>query len=238
MKAMLTLKEVYTGYGSMPVLRKVSLQVSKKSITGLIGPNGSGKTTCVKSIVGINRVWKGEIIFNDKPIMGRQPHEITRMGISVAPEGRRLFSKMTVLENLLVGSYLAGRRNRKTDDRLEFVFQLFPILKERRNQLAGTLSGGEQQMLNIGRALMSSPQLLILDEPSLGLAPLITKQLFKVISGLRDEGLTILLSEQNAVLTLNISDYVYILENGTVVIEDTPENLMRNNSVRQSYLGI
>ncbi|MCS7137735.1 MAG: ABC transporter ATP-binding protein [Candidatus Caldarchaeum sp.] len=226
-----------TGYGSMPVLKKVSLEVSKSTITGMIGPNGSGKTTFIKTVVGLNRPWEGKIVFQNTQINGKSTHEITRMGISLAPEGRRLFQKMTVMENLLIGSYPVKKGDSKLD-RLEYVFQLFPILKQRKNQEAGTLSGGEQQMLNIGRALMSSPQLLILDEPSLGLAPVITKQLFSVIARLRDEGFTILLSEQNAALTLNISDYVYVLEHGSVAVKDTPQSLMRNDVIRQTYLGV
>ncbi|MEM0383880.1 MAG: ABC transporter ATP-binding protein [Candidatus Caldarchaeum sp.] len=226
-----------TGYGSMPVLRKVSLEVEKSTITGMIGPNGSGKTTCIKTIVGLNKPWEGVISFQNNTINGKPPHEISRMGISLAPEGRRLFGKMTVMENLLIGSYSA-KKDDKLLDRLEHVFQLFPILKQRKNQAAGTLSGGEQQMLNIGRALMSSPQLLILDEPSLGLAPVITKQLFTVIARLRDEGFTILLSEQNAALTLIVSDYVYVLEHGSIAVKDTPENLLKNTVIRQTYLGV
>ncbi|MEM1949981.1 MAG: ABC transporter ATP-binding protein [Candidatus Caldarchaeum sp.] len=226
-----------TGYGSMPVLRKVSLEVEKSTITGMIGPNGSGKTTCIKTIVGLNKPWEGVISFQNNTINGKPPHEISRMGISLAPEGRRLFGKMTVMENLLIGSYSA-KKDDKPLDRLEHVFQLFPILKQRKNQAAGTLSGGEQQMLNIGRALMSSPQLLILDEPSLGLAPVITKQLFNVIARLRDEGFTILLSEQNAALTLIVSDYVYVLEHGSIAVKDTPENLLKNTVIRQTYLGV
>lgn len=221
----------------MPVLRKVSLEVEKSTITGMIGPNGSGKTTCIKTIVGLNKPWEGVISFQNNTINGKPPHEISRMGISLAPEGRRLFGKMTVMENLLIGSYSA-KKDDKPLDRLEHVFQLFPILKQRKNQAAGTLSGGEQQMLNIGRALMSSPQLLILDEPSLGLAPVITKQLFNVIARLRDEGFTILLSEQNAALTLIVSDYVYVLEHGSIAVKDTPENLLKNTVIRQTYLGV
>lgn len=221
----------------MPVLRKVSLEVEKSTITGMIGPNGSGKTTCIKTIVGLNKPWEGVISFQNNTINGKPPHEISRMGISLAPEGRRLFGKMTVMENLLIGSYSAEKDD-KPLDRLEHVFQLFPILKQRKNQAAGTLSGGEQQMLNIGRALMSSPQLLILDEPSLGLAPVITKQLFNVIARLRDEGFTILLSEQNAALTLIVSDYVYVLEHGSIAVKDTPENLLKNTVIRQTYLGV
>lgn len=220
----------------MPVLRKVSLEVEKSTITGMIGPNGSGKTTCIKTIVGLNKPWEGVISFQNNTINGKPPHEISRMGISLAPEGRRLFGKMTVMENLLIGSY--AKKDDKPLDRLEHVFQLFPILKQRKNQAAGTLSGGEQQMLNIGRALMSSPQLLILDEPSLGLAPVITKQLFTVIARLRDEGFTILLSEQNAALTLIVSDYVYVLEHGSIAVKDTPENLLKNTVIRQTYLGV
>ncbi|MEM4304279.1 MAG: ABC transporter ATP-binding protein [Candidatus Caldarchaeum sp.] len=220
----------------MPVLANVSFNVAKSTITGLIGPNGSGKTTLIRTILGVNWPWSGKIIFQGKEINGKPAHEIVRMGISAAFEGRRLFQKMTVLENLLIGSYPARGVDKK--DRLEYVFQLFPILKQRMNQLAGTLSGGEQQMLNIGRALMSAPRLLILDEPSLGLAPVIIKQLFTVISGLRDEGYTILLSEQNAAVTLNISDHVYVLEHGSVVADGSPEDLVKDDVVRQTYLGI
>jgi len=231
------LKDVSAGYGSIPVLKNIFMTVSKSSITGIIGPNGSGKTTLIKTITGINRVWTGKIVFNNFEIQNKNPHEISRLGIALAPEGRRIFTKLTVIENLLIGSYMVKDKER-IQDKLEWVFQLFPILKERRYQEAGTLSGGEQQMLNIARALMSNPQLLILDEPSLGLAPIITKQLFTVIDKLRDEGLTILLSEQNAAVTFNVSDYVYVLEHGVIVREGSADTLKKDSLVRQAYLGV
>jgi len=218
-------------------LKNVSLTVSKSSITGVIGPNGAGKTTLIKAVTGLNRVWSGKIVFDAVEIQNKKPYEISKLGIAVAPEGRRIFTKLTVIENLLVGFY--NTKDRKLlEDRLEWIFQLFPKLKERMYQEAGTLSGGEQQMLNIGRALMSNPKLLILDEPSLGLAPIITRQLFTIIDNLRDEGLTILLSEQNALLTFNVSDNVYILENGIIMAEGSPDTLKKNSLVRQSYLGV
>lgn len=231
------MKDVSAGYGSIPVLKNIFMTVSKSSITGIIGPNGSGKTTLIKTITGINRVWTGKIVFNNFEIQNKNPHEISRLGIALAPEGRRIFTKLTVIENLLIGSYMVKDKER-IQDKLEWVFQLFPILKERRYQEAGTLSGGEQQMLNIARALMSNPQLLILDEPSLGLAPIITKQLFTVIDKLRDEGLTILLSEQNAAVTFNVSDYVYVLEHGVIVREGSADTLKKDSLVRQAYLGV
>lgn len=218
-------------------MKNVSLTVSKSSITGVIGPNGAGKTTLIKAVTGLNRVWSGKIVFDAVEIQNKKPYEISKLGIAVAPEGRRIFTKLTVIENLLVGFY--NTKDRKLlEDRLEWIFQLFPKLKERMYQEAGTLSGGEQQMLNIGRALMSNPKLLILDEPSLGLAPIITRQLFTIIDNLRDEGLTILLSEQNALLTFNVSDNVYILENGIIMAEGSPDTLKKNSLVRQSYLGV
>jgi branched-chain amino acid transport system ATP-binding protein len=218
-------------------LKKVSLTVPKLSITGVLGPNGGGKTTLIKAVTGLNKIWSGRIIFDSAEIQNKNPYEISKLGVALAPEGRRIFTKLTVIENLFIGSYVVKDKG-LLQDRLEWVFQLFPKLKERKHQEAGTLSGGEQQMLNIGRALMSNPKLLILDEPSLGLAPIITRQLFTTIENLRDEGITILLSEQNAALTFNISDNVYILEYGVIVAEGSPDTLKQNSLVRQAYLGV
>jgi branched-chain amino acid transport system ATP-binding protein len=218
-------------------LKGVSLEVKEGSICCLIGANGAGKSTTLMSISGIQRITSGDIEFQGKPINGRPPEEIVRRGIVQVPEGRRIFPLLTVQENLTLGAYLR-KDKKKINDSLMRVFSLFPILEERRKQVGGTLSGGEQQMLAIARGLMSTPRLLLLDEPSLGLAPLIVEHIMGIIRQIREEqGVTILLVEQNAQAALELADYGYVIETGRVVIEDKARSLLENPKVREAYLG-
>ncbi len=233
---MLEVSKLNAGYGEVQVLWNVGLKVKRGEIVSLIGANGAGKTTTLKSIMGIIRPFSGTIRLNGMEIMGLPTHDIVRKGIALVPEGRHLFPKMTVIENLRMGAYAVD--DSKYKDLLERVFQIFPVLRERKDQLASTLSGGEQQMLAIARGLMSDPKLLMLDEPSLGLAPKIVKKVMKVVSEIRDEGVTVLLVEQNAKMSLEISDRGYVLETGKVVLEGTSEELLRNEHVRKAYLGL
>ncbi|MDK2384060.1 MAG: ABC transporter ATP-binding protein [Candidatus Korarchaeota archaeon] len=233
---MLEIRGLNAGYGEVQVLWDVSLRVNRGEIVSLIGANGAGKTTTLKSVMGIVRPFSGEIEFNGERITGLPTHRIVKMGLSLVPEGRHLFPKMTVMENLRMGAYAVD--SSKYQNLLERVFQIFPVLKERKDQLASTLSGGEQQMLAIARGLMSDPQILMLDEPSLGLAPKIVKKVMKVVSEIREEGVTILLVEQNAKISLEVSDRGYVLETGRVVLEGDSEELLRNEHVRRAYLGL
>jgi branched-chain amino acid transport system ATP-binding protein len=234
---MLKLKEIQSYYGQIHALKGVSLEVKEGSICCLIGANGAGKSTTLMSISGIQRITSGDIEFQGKPINGRAPEEIVRRGIVQVPEGRRIFPLLTVQENLTLGAYLR-RDKKRINDSLMRVFSLFPILEERRKQVGGTLSGGEQQMLAIARGLMSTPRLLLLDEPSLGLAPLIVEHIMGIIRQIREEqGVTILLVEQNAQAALELADYGYVIETGRVVIEDKARSLLENPKVREAYLG-
>jgi branched-chain amino acid transport system ATP-binding protein len=220
------------------VLHKVSLKVEKGQIVGLIGANGAGKSTCLKTITGILKIQSGRIIFNNRGIHNMPPHEISKLGITLVPEGRRIFTRMTVRENLLMGAYLCNDA-KEVKERLKNIYQLFPILREREKQLAGRLSGGEQQMLALGRAFMSRPQLLILDEPSLGLAPKIVMKTFETIKKFNDEeDLTILLSEQNVLMTFKTADHIYVMENGSIVMEGPPDKLRDVEEVVKKYLGV
>lgn len=222
-------------YGPVQALKKVSLSVQTGETVALIGANGAGKSTLLMSIFGQPRIAQGEIYFQGEPISQRSTHFIAASGIAQAPEGRRIFADMTVEENLQMGTIAIGSAHQKDD--LARMYVLFPRLLERRKQRAMTLSGGEQQMLAIGRALMSQPRLLLLDEPSLGLAPIIIQQIFDTIEQLRKEGMTIFLVEQNANQALKLADRGYVLENGHVVLEDTGEALLSNEAVRSAYLG-
>ena len=234
---MLKLKEIQSYYGQIHALKGVSLEVKEGSICCLIGANGAGKSTTLMSISGIQRITSGDIEFQGKPINGRPPEEIVRRGIVQVPEGRRIFPLLTVQENLTLGAYLRKDKKR-INDSLMRVFSLFPILEERRKQVGGTLSGGEQQMLAIARGLMSTPRLLLLDEPSLGLAPLIVEHIMGIIRQIREEqGVTILLVEQNAQAALELADYGYVIETGRVVLEDKARSLLENPKVREAYLG-
>jgi branched-chain amino acid transport system ATP-binding protein len=234
---MLELKNLVAGYGAIAALHGISLSVPAGGIVTLIGSNGAGKTTTLKTISGLLKPKSGEILYGGKNITGLPPHEIVARGLSHVPEGRMIFANLTVLENLQMGAYLV--RDKKVVRReLEFVFATFPRLQEREQQIAGTLSGGEQQMLAIGRALMSQPKFLMLDEPSLGLAPLLVKTIFeKIVEVNRERGLTILLVEQNANLALEISHSGHVLETGKVVLSGDSAALRQNPQIRRAYLG-
>ena len=234
---MLEIKNLVVQYGAIAALHGISLSVPNGQIVTLIGANGAGKTTTLKSISGLIKPASGEILYGGENIAGIAPHRIVARGVSQSPEGRMIFANLTVHENLQLGAYL--QKNRDTVRReLDRVFVLFPRLKEREKQVAGTLSGGEQQMLAIGRALMSRPRLLLLDEPSLGLAPLLVKTIFeKIVEINREQGLTILLVEQNANLALEISHFGYVLETGKVVLQGPCAELRQNPKVKSAYLG-
>ena len=235
---MLKVRNLRSGYGEVTILWDVSIDVEKGSITAVLGSNGMGKSTLLKCIAGIQKVKSGKIFFNNSDITDLPPHRRVGMGISLIPEGRRIFPDMTVYENLLIGAYIKEYR-KYIKDSLEFIYDLFPILRERRNQLAGTLSGGEQQMLSIARGLMSRPKLLMLDEPSLGLAPRIVFQIMDLIKKLnREYGITILLVEQHVEQALKICDKAYIIERGNITLSGSGEELLRNPKVRESYLGV
>ena len=234
--ALLQLDNVHSAYGSVEVLKGVSLVVHEGEIVAVLGANGAGKSTTLMTISGINRCRQGRILFQGEPIQNRAPHEIVALGISQVPEGRRIFPRLTVRENLEMGAFQRNAVATIEDD-LERVFASFPILKERQTQLGGTLSGGEQQMLAISRALMARPKLLLLDEPSLGLAPMIVTKIFDIIREINRQGTTILLVEQNANMALHVAQRGYVLETGRIVLEDTAKNLMNNEQVKKSYLG-
>ena len=234
---MLEIKNLTVGYGAITALHGISLSVKAGSIVTLIGANGAGKTTALKAISGLLKPKSGEILYEGRNIASLPPHQIVKLGLSHVPEGRMIFANLTVLENLQLGAYL--QKDRQIIRReLENAFHLFPRLKEREQQVAGTLSGGEQQMLAIGRALMSKPKLLLLDEPSLGLAPLLVKSIFeKIVEINRQSGLTILLVEQNANLALDISHSGYVLETGKIVLSGNSASLRQNPQVKSAYLG-
>ncbi|MBS7521162.1 high-affinity branched-chain amino acid ABC transporter ATP-binding protein LivF [Serratia ureilytica] len=232
---MLSFNQVSAHYGKIQALHQVSLTISQGEIVTLIGANGAGKTTLLGTLCGEPRASEGSIVFQGQDITQWQTSRIMREAVAIVPEGRRVFSRMTVEENLAMGGFFADRH--QYQQRIERVFTLFPRLLERRSQSAGTMSGGEQQMLAIGRALMSQPKLLLLDEPSLGLAPIIIQQIFDIIQQLREEGMTIFLVEQNANQALKLADRGYVLENGRVVLEDTGAALLANEAVRSAYLG-
>jgi len=232
---MLSLENVSTHYGKIQALHNVSLHIEQGEIVTLIGANGAGKTTILGTLCGEPRASQGKVLFDGKDITDWQTARIMREAIAIVPEGRRVFSRMTVDENLAMGGFFADRQQYQS--RIKRVYELFPRLYERRVQRAGTMSGGEQQMLAIGRALMSQPRLLLLDEPSLGLAPIIIQQIFDTIEQLRQEGMTIFLVEQNANQALKLADRGYVLENGHVVLEDSGAALLANEAVRSAYLG-
>ncbi len=234
---MLELKSINTYYGIIQALRDVSLHVDEGEIVTLIGANGAGKSTTLMTICGIQHPASGEILLNGKPIHNLQPNEIVRLGISQVPEGRLIFPELTVAENLDLGAFL--RRDKEGIARdMEYVFELFPILKQRIGQAGGTLSGGEQQMLAVGRAIMARPKLLLLDEPSLGLAPIIIQQIFKIIQKVNSDGTTVFLVEQNANQALHIAHRGYVMENGRITMEDSAANLLASEQVRTAYLGM
>lgn len=233
---MLKLHNIHTYYGAIQALDDVSVEVNQGEIVTLIGANGAGKTTLLMTVCGSPRAKSGQITFLDEDITQCDTHTIMQRGIAISPEGRRVFPDLTVSENLKMGGFFLNRR--EIDGALDHVYDLFPRLKERANQRAGTMSGGEQQMLAIGRALMTKPKLLLLDEPTLGLAPLIITQIFDIIRTIRDEGVTVFLVEQNANKALQVADRGYVLETGKVVLADTGANLLVNDDVRKAYLGV
>lgn len=233
---MLEVKDIDVYYGAIHALKKLSITVEKGSIVTLIGANGAGKTTTLKTISGLLRPRSGSIMFDNVDITKVPPEKIVGKGISQVPEGRRVFPSMTVLENLEMGAYLRNDKKEIEAD-LEGVFVRFPRLKERKKQLAGTLSGGEQQMLAIGRALMARPEILLMDEPSMGLAPLLVKEIFEIIKDINSRGTTILLVEQNANMALSIADKAYVIETGEIVLEGSAQALMNSAEVKKAYLG-
>jgi len=235
---MLELKNIKTYYGNIQALKDVSIEISEGEIITLIGANGAGKSTTLMSICGIVPPRSGEVLFMGKPIQDLPPNAIVALGISQVPEGRRIFPFLSVAENLDMGAFLRNDKDEIKRD-IEYIYELFPILAERRNQAGGTLSGGEQQMLAISRALMAKPRLLLMDEPSLGLAPLIVKQIFEIIKKINAESkTTIFLVEQNANMALKVAHRGYVMETGRVSMADTAANLLANDEVRKAYLGI
>ncbi len=236
--SLLTVKGLKAGYGHIQVLHEIDLEVSPGEIVCLIGPNGAGKSTTMGTVSGLLRPVSGDIAFDGKPIARLSAERIVQLGISLVPEGRRVFQPLTVMENLEMGAFRHLRRRRPIRKELDLVFDLFPRLKERADQHAGTLSGGEQQMLAIGRALMSRPRLLMLDEPSMGLAPLVVTEIFRVVDALRDEGLTIFLAEQNAKKALGVADRGYVLQAGVVAQSADASTLSADATVQEAYLGI
>jgi branched-chain amino acid transport system ATP-binding protein len=233
---MLKVDKIHTYYGAIHALQGISLTVNKGEIVTLIGSNGAGKSTTLKTISGLLRPKEGAIYFNGERIDLLNPHEIVKRGVCQAPEGRRIFTRLTVQENLEMGAFTRNDREAISRD-MEYVFHLFPRLKERRQQVAGTLSGGEQQMLSIGRALMSRPALLLLDEPSMGLAPVLVETIFNVILDINNQGTNILLVEQNALMAFMIAHRGYVIQSGKIVLEDKIEKLQENETVRRLYLG-
>jgi branched-chain amino acid transport system ATP-binding protein len=231
---MLRLEKIHTSYGPIRAIKGIDLEIGKGEIVCLIGSNGAGKSTCLMTISGILRPSEGRIMLHDSDISGLSPHRIVSSGICQVPEGRRIFPRLTVLENLEMGAYLDRSDFTST---LTRVFRLFPILEERKTQYGGTLSGGEQQMLAIGRALMASPDVLLLDEPSLGLAPIMVSKIFRTIHEINSEGVTVLLVEQNARAALRLSHRGYVIENGMIALSGSSRDLLDNEKVRQAYLG-
>jgi branched-chain amino acid transport system ATP-binding protein len=235
----LRLRNVDAGYGKLTVLRRVTLHVSRGEIVTIVGANGAGKTTLLETVAGLVRPRGGEIVFDGQGATSLPPERIVALGCSLVPEGRQVFAPMPVRENLLLGAHVQLARGRKDEVAadLERVYGLFPVLRRREGQLAGTLSGGEQQMLAIGRALMARPKLMMLDEPSMGLAPLVVRDIFQIVRRIREEGTTVLLVEQNARSALRIADRGYVLETGRIVLEGTAEELLQNRDVQRAYLG-
>ena len=233
---MLRLINVDTYYGPSQVLHHVSLEVSKGEIVCLLGANAAGKTTTMKTIFGLVHPRRGSIEFEGKPIQNKLPGDIVRLGMALVPEARRIFPRMTVLENLEMGAFIRNNRAEIKQD-IDYVCQIFPRIKERLKQVAGTLSGGEQQMLAMGRALMSRPRMMCMDEPSMGLSPILVETVFNTILRIRDEGVTVFLVEQNASMALSLADRGYVLQTGKIVLGDTAATLLTSDLVRQAYLG-
>ena len=234
LEVMLKVENLSVNYDHIEALKNVNIEVKKGQIVSIIGANGAGKSTLLKTISGLVKQLNGDISFEGK-LLPKKPSKIVAEGIVHVPEGRKCFSGLTIKDNLLVGAYLSNQKEINED--LEKMYKLFPILKERESQFAGTLSGGEQQMLAVARGLMSKPKILLLDEPSMGLAPLIVNQIYDLIQQIRDSGITILLVEQNAKKALSICDYAYVLENGVIKLEGTGKELLNSDEVRKAYLG-
>jgi branched-chain amino acid transport system ATP-binding protein len=235
---MLKIRNLEAGYGKLRVLKRISMHVDPGEIVTIIGANGAGKTTLLHTITGLVKINSGEILFRNNDLDRLKPEKIVASGCSLVPEGRQVFSTMTVEENLILGGYILEKKEKGAlKHEVGKVYELFPVLKERARQLAGTLSGGEQQMLAMGRALMAKPSLIMMDEPSIGLAPLIVKSIFKVILQLREEGNTVLLVEQNAKAALGIADRGYVLETGKIILQGVAEDLLQNRDVQRAYLG-
>lgn len=234
---MLELKGVSVRYGSFTAIRGIDIEVKEGELVVLLGSNGAGKTTTFRAISGLNRLHQGEIYFEGKPIGNLSPDRIVRSGIVQCAEGRKLFPGMTVYENLMMGAFVHRKQKSKIKESLQSVFELFPILADKRNDAAGSLSGGQQQMLAIARALMSRPKLFMLDEPSIGLAPLIVEQMFEVIQQINRSGTTVLLAEQNASAALKIASRGYVFENGSIAVQGTAEELFADEKVRRAYIG-
>ena len=234
MSKILEIKNLSVSYGGIEAIKNISLDVEAGSIVTLIGSNGAGKSSTLRSIAGIVKAKSGEVLFEGENILGLSPDQIVKRGVTLVPEGRRVFPNLTVAENLHVGAYL-----RKDDIKpdLEYVYELFPRLKERSWQFAGTLSGGEQQMLAVGRAMMARPKLIMMDEPSLGLAPLIVQGIFDIIRTINKAGITVLLIEQNANMALKVADYAYVMQTGEITLSGTGAELLENEEVKEAYLG-
>lgn len=234
MSNILEIKDLQVSYGGINAVKGINLSVEEGKIVTLVGSNGAGKSTILRSIAGIVKPQSGDILFNGSSILGLSADKTVSKGITLVPEGRRVFANLSVLENLKIGAYL---RKDNLNESIEYVYSLFPRLEERHWQLAGTLSGGEQQMLAVGRALMSKPKLIMMDEPSLGLAPLIVKDIFSIIRTINDQGITVLLIEQNANMALKICDKGYVMETGVIKMEGNGEDLLANEEVKEAYLG-
>ena len=234
--ALLEVKNLEVYYGVICAIKGISFEVNKGEIVTLIGANGAGKTTTMQSIMGLIHARSGEVIYNGQSINGLPAHKIVHLGMTQVPEGRRVFSELTVYENLMMGAYTKKDKD-EIKANLEEIYEMFPRLLERKNQVAGTLSGGEQQMLAMGRAMMSTPDLLMLDEPSMGLSPLLVDQVFEIIKRFHEKGTTILLVEQNANKSLAISDRAYVLENGQIVLSGTGKELLASPEIKKAYLG-
>ena len=236
---MLKIDGLNASYGSIGVLKEISIKVPAGKVVSIIGANGAGKSTLLKSISGIMKINGGSILYKEKNIAGMPANRIVRMGISQVPEGRQIFAHLTVLDNINLGAYHYFKRSNRLEikERIELIYQMFPILKKRSKQIAGTLSGGEQQMLAIGRALMGRPELLLLDEPSMGIAPLVVREIFNVIKHLNESGTTVLLVEQNARAALKVAHHSYVIERGEIVLEGLASELLDNPKVKEHYLG-
>ena len=234
MSNILEIQDLSVAYGGIQAIKGISLSAKEGSIVTLIGSNGAGKSSTLRSIAGIVKAKTGQVLFGGENILGMSPDQIVKRGITLVPEGRRVFPNLSVVENLRIGAYL--RKDNIASD-LEYVYSLFPRLKERSWQMAGTLSGGEQQMLAVGRALMARPKLIMMDEPSLGLAPLVVQGIFEIIRTINEDGITVLLIEQNANMALKVADYAYVMQTGEIIMEGSGAELLENEQVKEAYLG-